>query len=213
MDITDPQYKTDDGSALRIFVEPARNNFLSEQEGRAIFDEVTYVEVISPGSRDSTPIFEVKRVFATEMNRSEPKFGLKYAEYRKYIEDFEANEARDATLAGTPLSQWPEMARTMAASLKSHGIFTVEGLAGLADSKLSIVGPDGRTWRAKAEAFIANAKGNAAATALAAEVERMKVEAADKDTQIAQLAARVRELEASKADAKPKAAKDLPPVI
>ena len=32
-----------------------------------------YCEVISPGSRDSTPVFELKRVFAKEMNLP-PKF-------------------------------------------------------------------------------------------------------------------------------------------
>lgn len=218
MDVSnDPQYRTTDGSALRVWKDTAQNNFLSEREGRAIFDEVTYVEVISPGSRDSTPVFEVRRIFAEEMNHPLPHYGLKWAEYKEFIGDFDKNDEADATMAGTPLSQWSEMTRTMAASLKAQNIFTVDALAALPDTKLTVVGPDGRTWREKAKAFIEASKGSAYATALAAENERLKLDLATQGEQLAALAAQVAALQAQSNATPPQAGKaavqtEAPPV-
>lgn len=198
---TDPQYKTDDGSALRIWKDAAQNNFLTQREGRPIFDEVTYIEVISPGSGNSTPIFEAIRVLAPEAKADKPKYGMKYDEYKKYILDFEASENHDASLTGTPLSQWAEMTRTMVASLKVGKIFTVDALAALPDSKLTVVGPDGRTWREKAKAYIENAKSNAYATEIAAQLERQKADNAMLQDQIKALAAQVEALQSGESTA------------
>lgn len=195
--VLDPQYKTPDGSALRIWRDTAQNKFLSEREGRAIFDEVVYVEVISPGSRDSTPTFECIRIFAPEMNHPAPLYGMKYEVYKDFIKDFEKSEGNDASLAGTPLSQWAEMTRTMAASLKALSIFTIDALAALPDTKLCVVGPDGRTWREKAKAFIENSKGSGFATALAADHERTKAELAESQAQLKAMAAQIQALQAS----------------
>lgn len=202
-EIRDPQYKSPDGSALRIWRDTAKNNFLSEQHGRAIFDEVVYVEVISPGSRDSTPTFECVRVFAPEMNHPAPKYGQKYAEYKSFIEDFAKSEENDASLSGTPLSQWPEMTRTMVAALKAQNIFTVDALAQLPDTKLHVVGPDGRTWREKAKAYIENAKNTSYATGLAADLDRTKADLVASEGRVTELAKQVEALQAAAAGQTP----------
>lgn len=191
---SDPQYKTDDGSALRIWRDAAQNNFLTEREGRPIFDEVVYVEVISPGSGNSAPIFEVVRVLSPEMGINTPKHGVQYAQFKKYIEDFNESEKHDASLSGTPLSQWSEITRTMVASMKAQKIFTIDALASLPDSKLHVVGPDGRTWREKAKAYIENAKTNSYATSIAADLEHERQKSADLQSQVAALADQVRVL-------------------
>jgi hypothetical protein len=199
-EIRDPQYKSADGSALRIWRDTAKNNFLTEREGRPIFDEVIYVEVISPGSRDSTPTFEVVRNFAKESQYADkPHHGPKYDEFKSFILDFEKAEDSDSTLAGTPFSQWPEMTRAMAAALKAQSIFTVDALAALPDTKLNAVGPDGRTWREKAKAYVEAAKNGAHATALAADLERANLELADNREQMKLMAAKVAALEAAQA--------------
>lgn len=205
MDVSnDPQYRTPDGSAIRIWKDTAKNPFLSEKHGRAIFDEVTYAEVISPGSGSSTPHFELKREFAPEMGPDTPPLrGVKYDEYKQYLDDFEKNENIDATLAGTPLKEWAEMPRTMVASLRAQSIFTVDALAALPDTKLTLVGPDGRTWREKAKAYLENAKGSAYATKLAADLERERANHEDTRNQVAALAARVEELTAKIAGGTP----------
>lgn len=183
----DPQYRTADGSALRIWRDSVQNTFLTEREGRPIFDEAIFVEVISPGSRGSTPVFEVKRKFAEEMNRTEPLLGMQYEQFKEFIKDFEKNEEADANLTGTPLKEWSEISRTMAASLKASNIFSVEALSELPDEKLSVVGPDGRSWREKAKAYLAAAKDSGYVTQLAAELAR-------RDDELASLRAELQKL-------------------
>lgn len=196
MQLQDPQYKSPDGAALRIWRDAAPNRYLTEQLGRQIFDDVIYVEVIAPGSGNSTPVFELERVFDEHMNHPEPLRGTKYEELKQYIEDFKKNEeARDSSLAGTPLEQWPEMNRSLVATLKAQGVFTVDALAALPDSKLSVVGPDGRSWRSKAEAYIEDAKGGAHATMLAGKVGQLEIDIAAGQDREKALADRIQELE------------------
>ena len=193
--LPDPQFKTADGSALRIWRDSAQNKFLSEQEGRPIFDEVIYCEVIAPGSRDSSPVFELTRDFHKLMNHPDRMFGPKFPELREFVERFEKDEAIDISLSGTPLSQWSEMPRTMVSALKAQSIFTVDALAELPDTKLGLVGPDGRSWKMKAQAYIETAKNAAYATELAAKVEVLSNDLAAEKQNTAALSARVAELE------------------
>lgn len=186
----DPQYKTDDGCALRIWRDAAPNNFLTGSHGRPVFDDVIFVEVIAPGSQGSTPVFEVKRTFHEDMNM-EPLFGMQYEQFKKYIVDFERGEDNDKTLAGTPLKEWSEISRTFAASLKVAGIHSVEALASLPDGNLSVVGPDGRTWRTKAQAFLEQAKDSSHATRLAAELQNMRDEREHMRKEMADMAAKL----------------------
>lgn len=197
MDVQDPQFKTPDGSAVRIWRDTAKNNFLSESLGRPVFDEAIYAEVISPGSRDSAPVFELVRVFAPEMNHPLPMYGMKYEELKGYVADFEKTEDHDGSLAGTPLSQWAEIPRTLAATLKANNIFTVEALSSLPDTRLTAVGPDGRTWREKAKAYVENSKSAAYATSLAAELQRTKDDLAGELERSKALSERVTALEAA----------------
>lgn len=197
--LTDPQYKTEDGAALRMWRDVAPNKFLSEQHARTMYDEVIFCEVITPGSKDSTPVFELERIFCPEMNHPAPKYGTKYLELKKFVDDFKKNEEIDSSLAGTPLSQWPEMNRSLVAALRAQGIFTVDALATLPDGKLIVVGPDGRTWRAKAEAYIKNAEGNAYATELAGRVEALETTLTASQDREKTLATRVQELETAAA--------------
>lgn len=195
----EPQYKTPDGSALKIWVDAAQNNYLTEQVGRPIFDDVTYCEVISPGSRDSHPVFELRRKFAEQSGITAPRYSAKYAELKQYVDDFDKGEEASKDLTGTPLTEWPVMTRSMVASLRAQHIFTVDALANLPDEKLSVVGPDGRTWRETARAFIEAASDGAAVGKAIAENEKLKADSEDKDRQIAELAARIQALEADKA--------------
>jgi hypothetical protein len=206
----DPQYKTQDGSAVRVWRDADKNNFLSEREGRAIFDEVIFVEVISPGSKGSTPVFEVERVFAAEAaqyNLPKTRKNAKYEQYVDIIEGFkrtEGGENPDGSMAGTPLSEWPALSRSMVASMREARIFTVEALANVPDEKLRVMGPGGRAWRDKALAFLDSSKDGAYASKLATDLENALADGADKDRQIAELSARMTALEAlSQSNAKP----------
>lgn len=195
LEMNDPQYKTKDGSALRIWRDTAQNNFLSEKLGRPMYDDVVYCEVISPGSRDSTPIFEVIREYHPDMQMAAPRHGSNYEQFKEYITDFEKNEGSSTNLAGTPILQWSEVNRAMASTLRAANIFTVDALAELPDTKLSVVGPDGRTWREKARAYISAAKDAGYATKLAAELDRTREELRSSNEQILAFASRIEQLE------------------
>jgi hypothetical protein len=208
--LSDPQYKTKDGSALRIWRDSAKNGFLSEREGRPVFDDVILAEVISPGSRDSTPVFELKRKFADQMGRTEPKLGPKYEELKEFVVDFEKGEEAEKSMTGTPLSQWPELTRSMVATLRAGNVFTVDALASLPDTKLGLVGPDGRTWREKAKAYLENAKNGAYATELAAENDRLKADLAAQAEQVKTLAQQVEALQAQASGTAPVAVQPAP---
>ena len=196
----DPQFRTPDGSALRIWKDTAQNAFQSEKHGRPVFDEVVLCEVISPGSRDSSPVFELVRYFSKESNLP-PLYGMKYDTYKEYVLTFEKNEEIDASLAGTPLKEWPEISRSMAASLRSQNIFTVEALADIPDTKLTMVGPDGRTWRDKAQAFLKAAHDASYATELAARVNTLTDDLDAALEREKALASRINDLELAAASA------------
>lgn len=194
MSMPEPLYRTADNAALRIWRDVAKNNFLSEKHGRPIFDEVTYVEVITPGSNGATPVFEVKRVFAKEAKHDGPLLGTNYAKYEQYIVQFEKGE--DAVgMSGTPLAEWPEISRSMAASLHAMNIFSVEALSSVPDAVVTRIGPDGRGLRDKAKTWLAASTDSGLATALSAELERAKTDSAAKDVIIADMSARLTALE------------------
>ena len=196
IDLTDPQYKTEDGSALRIWRDAAPNKFQTERHNRPLFDDVIYVEVISPGSRDSSPVFEVLRTYCSEAEQANPGYGVKYKEYEKFIVDFIKGEEVDKSLTGTPLQVWPAMTRPLVMSFRAQEIYTVDALAALPDSKLAVLGPEGRMWRDKAKQYLDAAKGGEHAAALAADLEVAKADKEDLQRQIAELAETVKELQA-----------------
>jgi len=193
----DPQYKTEDGAALRIWRDAVQNNYQTEQQGRPIFDEAIYVEVITPGSQSSIPVFEVKRIYH-ESAGIDPTTSEQYKQYKKFVDAFESDESAGGAMTGTPLKEWPELSRSMIAALRAQQIYTVEALAGLPDTALPLVGPDGRTWRSKAQAYLDFAANAGTATAKAAENERLKEDLAAANGTIASLAARLDALEANK---------------
>lgn len=196
IDLTDPQYKTEDGSALRIWRDAAPNKYLTEHLARPIFDDVIFVEVISPGSRDSSPVFELVRYYNEASDQPEPGYGSKYKEYEKYVNDFLGGENADKSLTGTPLSVWPEMTRSLAMSFRAQEIYTVDALAQVPDSALPKLGPEGRKWREKAAAYLDAAKGGAGAAAALAELEVARNDNEDLKRQVTELSQAVAELQA-----------------
>lgn len=82
----------------------------------------------------------------------------------------------------------------MAASLTEARIFTVDALAALPDSRLVVVGPDGRTWREKAQAFLASAQDSSYATSVAAELAEARDQIAAQNEQVKALSEQIEQL-------------------
>jgi coenzyme F420-reducing hydrogenase alpha subunit len=186
-------YTAKDGAVLRFYWEARKNEFRSTAEGRPIFDKSLYVEIITPGSRDSTPVKEVMREYAEGTNLPPRKDQSLFDKYKEYIEDF-INDADNPDLMGTSLSSWSALDITQIASLKANRIYTVEALASLPDGRLSTLGMGGRALRDRAKAFIDSANGSYEAEKNAARIVELEDELKRKDEQLAELDARITEL-------------------
>lgn len=128
-----------------FYVKPVQNNFRSQAEGRPIFEDREYVQVIVPGDTKS----EVNREVQDRDKDRWPE------QYRRFKED--AEQATD----GTPLEQWPAVSVSQVAELKAKKIRTVEQLASVSDSALQNLGLGARQLRDRAKAWLEAAAGNA----------------------------------------------------
>lgn len=180
MDGSDQIYQGPDGTALRFIERPSKNNFQSEKAGRPIFDTSLVVEVMVPGSRESTPEFEVERTYCEEFGLDDA--GKRKVErthnYTKYQAQIEAYKAQNGVglIDGTPIAQWPAIDAGTVATLKAAGIRTVEMLAAVNDSSLQNLGMGGRTLRDQAIAYLQTRQFGVPSAQMAAEVTSLKEE-------------------------------------
>lgn len=151
----DPQiFMAADKTALRFYIEPAKNNFQSEAHGRVVYDSVLYAEVMTPGSTSSAPCIELERTFCAEAGIEIPRRSARYAQYEPQIEAYKS-QSKENLVQGVPITHWPQIDVALAATLKAARIFTVEQLAALPDSALGVVGIGGHGLRAQAQAYLA----------------------------------------------------------
>lgn len=179
MDGADQIFAGPDGTALRFYYQPTKNNFQSEKNGRPIFDSSLMVEVMVPGSRESTPIFEVERVYCIEAggtleNRLVER-SPKYVQFQTQVEAFKA-QSGEGLVEGTPIAQWPTIDGGTAATLKAAGIQTVEMLAGVQDGHLQNLGMGGHVLREQARAFIQSRQFGIPSAQMATETANLREE-------------------------------------
>lgn len=169
-----------EGCILRFFYTSARNETATNAEGRAIFDTVLMVDVITPGQKSSTPSFEVERIWAPQTLKHMPQLiGNKrsphYLRYQEQIEKFKrAEKAQD--LGGMPLKMWPRADRGLIATLNAANVFTVEQLADISDASLQVIGMGAQELREQARAYLKTAFNTADTSALTAKVSELTTE-------------------------------------
>jgi len=199
MEGADEIYKGPNDTALRFYYQPVKNKFQSEKHGRAIFDTALMVEVMVPGSRESTPQFEVERTFCEEAGTG-PDGGRivqrshKYGEYQTQIEAFK-NQSGEGLVDGTPLSQWPLVDTGTAATLKAAGVHTVEMLAEVSDSNLHKLGIGGRTLREQAKAFLSSRTFGVPSAQMGAQLANAQAEVQRLNGVVAELTARLAQVD------------------
>lgn len=145
-----------DNTIPRFYIRPVKNEFKSNEAGRAIFEDREYVEIIIPGNRGTM-------VDAPVREEHKMRWPQRYAAFKAGAE--QATE-------GTPIEEWAAITRSQAEELKHVNVRTVEILANLDDQNLQRAVPmGGHALRDKARRFIEQAQGAAPAEALAAKVE------------------------------------------
>ena len=154
---------------VTIYSEAVELKAESEKEGRPIFKDLPHIRITIPG--DTNNIIERK---LTKEDKQK---------YPKAWEEYQRGESSGFT--GTPLEQWPQITRAQVKESKYFECHTVEQLAGLSDSHCQKMGMGFQELRQKAKAYLNIANDTAAATAQAAENERLRNEMAELRAMIA----------------------------
>jgi hypothetical protein len=161
----------DENLLVRFFLHPKQDHDKSEEEGRPVFKDAEYLEIITPGNKDNI----ISRP-ASEIDRK--RFPRHYAAFKA--------RGDKIVMDGTPLAEWPGITRSLVEELKFSHIHTVEQLLAVSDA-------DAQKFQGlnaikdKARKFLDTAKGHSA------EVDALKAQNAD-------LLARLEALEAARPD-------------
>lgn len=192
-------FKTPDGNGCDFFYAAEKNETASVRAGRSIFDKVLKMKIFGPGSKDSEPHVDVTRWLhdgrvknytgETKGDNGQLQRGLWIDIMAPQLKAWESKTGVGSDLVGTPLEQWPAIDVAMAANLHAAGVHSVEALAGVPDSRLDVLGMNGRGLRDRAKVFLEAAAG-------AAPAERLAAENAAKDEKIAQLEQKINDLAA-----------------
>jgi hypothetical protein len=136
---------------VRFFMHPWQDKTESAAQGRPIYVEKPYIEIMQPGNKDSI----IKRP-ASERDKQR---------FPEHWRKFQAREDQD-TVTGTLLEEWPGVTRSQCEELKFLNVRTVEQLAEIADSNAqNIMGI--AVLKQKAQRYLEASKEEQATKALA----------------------------------------------
>ena len=155
---TTPALTPADARYVRFYSRSKQNKQKTAAEGRPIFEAVEYVEILTPGDKD------------TVVDRPVRKLDM-YLWTQKYVA-FRQGLSQESD--GTPISAWGGVPPERVDELKHFRIRMVEQLAEVPDSNLSNLGPNARAEREKARAYLAAMKGEGPAKELRAENDALK---------------------------------------
>ena len=113
------RYHGDETLLVKFYMHPRYNEAKTKKAGRPIFEELPYIEIMTPGNKD-----HIVRRPASDMDKN------RFAEHWR---KFEAKEEQEG-VEGTLLEEWPGIRRSQALELKHLNIVTVEQLAAVSDS-------------------------------------------------------------------------------
>jgi hypothetical protein len=146
------------------------NAVKSRAENRRIYDDVEFVRIDIPGESKLRPDRPVQ-------DEDKARWPKQYAAFKA---------GQDQPIIGTPLENWPVLSPAQVETYRSTGrIRTVEDIAGLTDSGVELLGPNGYKIREAAKAFVAPRPSRE--KEMQAELDETKRQLAAMQAQIAQL--------------------------
>lgn len=172
--------------AVSFGLYPIIDSGRTKAAGHDVYKDVEFVKIAIPGDRNSL-------FFQPAEQSHKLRFPAAYAAFN----------ARERTpVQGMRIEEWAPVSRSVALNLRALHIDTVEALAAVHEGYIDRIGSNGRELRAKAQAWLADAKTGAAATALAVEKQELQDQIASLQAQISAIqsnanAAAVREAEAA----------------
>jgi hypothetical protein len=156
----------DEKLLVKFYTKAVKNQFLTAQEGRPVFQDVEMCEIIAPANRESKIVALAHAPWRNNMTAQGDQsitYAMRFSEQYKR---FKANETQVVT--GTPLSELPFLSQSQRASLRALNVLTAEQLASLEADNLKNIGMGGRVMKDQAVAYLASAKGGATTAQLAA---------------------------------------------
>ena len=166
---------------LRFRDGSERNERLSA-DGPSVYDRLFQVQVMAVGQKQSAPIYTLMRVREgkekIEEHQAYARFKPAFEAYRQNIEPYHE---------GTPLEHWPLMTSEIVRAFKDANIFTVEMLSAANDGAAEQVRAPFFDWRAKAQAWLKDAKEKGGDVKARAENARLQQEVEELKAQVAQL--------------------------
>jgi hypothetical protein len=160
----------DDRLGVRFFTKAVEDVERTKAEGRKCFKDREYVRIMVPGDRHNVIERPVQKTGSVPTDDR-----LRFPKHWEKFQQQQEQKAHD----GTPLTLWPAMPQSTAEELQYLNIFTVEQLATLADVYVGKI-PNGHKWKQRAEEFTRALRDQAV-------VNKMNIELAERDAQIATL--------------------------
>ena len=169
----------DDALWVRFYSQPRHNEFKSEQEQRPVFEDVTYIEIHTPGNN-------LNIIQTPARPEHQRRFPRQWAHFKNTNGD-------EGDKNGTPLSAWPVLTPASVEMLKFLKFYTVEQIAFASDDQIQKIGMHAGMqpiqFRLRANNFLKLAKDSAINDKQAAEIEALKAKDAERDKEMAELRA------------------------
>jgi len=121
-----------------FYIRPVEMPFQSEQQGRPVFEDRTFVRFWVPGDR--TTVIDRETV-----DEDKGRFPMQWAAFHNNAEQLGA---------GCPIGVWHEITPSQKAELNAMGFKTVESIAQASDAQCQGMGPGGVALRIKAQRFL-----------------------------------------------------------
>lgn len=160
---------------VRFYQDKFLMGFKSEQAGHPVYDDMDFVEIMTPGDMNNI----IQRPVT---DRDIKQFSSLYKSYKEGLE---------APVEGIPLEAWPRLTSATVANYKALGVKTVENVANMSDQVCNKVAMGAMGDRTAAKAYLAIAKDSALAQKQALEIERQNATIADLQRQVESLAMQI----------------------
>lgn len=166
------QHGDDRALIPRFYLKPVRQGFKSEKEGREIFEDVEFIEILVAG--DNT-----RRIDREVKEEDKTRFAAQYQAFKNQ---------QAVVHEGTPLESWPAISASTCLNLKAMNVHTLEQLAAVSDVLLGRLGLGAHTLRDKARTFLKTAEDGKHAQFLQTELDKRDLRIADLERQIKEIA-------------------------
>ncbi len=181
------QHGDDRGLFVEFSREPKLMTYKSAQAGRQVFEDRDYISITYAGGK-SVNKREVRLIPDNNGGPSDPD---------RFPQQWKAFQAQaEQAQTGTQLEAMPWLTKSQVFEFKAMRIYTVEALANIPDSAMTM--PGGRALRDKAIKYLAVADSGSAVSALEAENRNLKTDLEMLKAQFAAFAAQSTQTESPK---------------